>query len=226
MASGHPEIFVKSGVYCTAQRFDGKHKNEFLVRYPNGSMCLYENNVLKQQWQENGNEQISNEFVTYKNGRVDFRQSYQYIWEQANHVRFVYHRKGIRMEIWSAKTRHMLYHGGCNGRGEKDGRGIEYDEESGTVAVEGMWSEGVLIEVIRCFNGDTMTELKRNGVDSVDPTKRIPIYVGGFRYDEDNERFIREGKGCLIDERTGTAFRESDWKNGKEVSGVNLLHGC
>ena len=81
VASGHPEIFVKSGVQCTAQRFDGKHKNEFLVRYPNGSMCLYENNVLKQQWQENGNEQISNEFVTYKNGRVDFRQSYQYIWE-------------------------------------------------------------------------------------------------------------------------------------------------
>ena len=30
-----------------------------------------------------------------------------------------------------------------------------------------------------------MTELKRNESDSLDPTKRIPIYVGGFLYDED-----------------------------------------
>ena len=81
-----------------------------------------------------------------------------------------------------------------------------------------------MIEVIRCFNGDVMTELIRNGSDSLDPVKRIPIYVGGFRYDEDNETFIREGKGSLIDEKSGIAIRESEWKDGKEVSGVNL-HG-
>ena len=128
------------------------------------------------------------------------------------------------MEIWSVKTGHLLYHGEYNERRMKEGWGIEYDEESGSMVVEGIWSKGRLIEVIRCFNGDTMTELKRNGEDSLDPTKRIPIYVGGFRYDEDNETFVREGKGCLIDEKTGIATRESEWKDGKEVSGVNL-HG-
>ena len=128
------------------------------------------------------------------------------------------------MEIWSAKTGHLLYHGESNERRMKEGWGIEYDEESGNVVVEGIWSKGRLMEVIRCFNGDTMTELKRNGSDSLDPTIRIPIYVGGFRYDEDNERFVREGKGCLIDENTGIATRECEWKDGKEVSGVNL-HG-
>ena len=106
----------------------------------------------------------------------------------------------------------------------KEGWGIEYDEDSGTAVVEGIWSKGRLIEVIRCFNGDTMTELKRNGSDSLDPTKRIPIYVGGYRYDEDNETFVREGKGCLIDEKSGIATRESEWKDGKEVSGRDL-HG-
>ena len=99
------------------------------------------------------------------------------------------------MEIWSAKTGHLIFHGEYNDNRKRLGWGIEYDEESGNVVVKGIWINGELTEVIRCFNGDTMTELRRNGVDSLDPTKRMPIYVGGFRYDEDNGTFIREGKG-------------------------------
>ena len=63
--------------------------------------------------------------------------------------------------------------------------GIEYDVESGNMVAEGIWSKGKLIEEIRCFNGGVMTELKRIGSDGLDSMKRIPIYVGGFRYDED-----------------------------------------
>ena len=62
---------------------------------------------------------------------------------------------------------------------------IEYDIESGNMVAEGIWSKGTLIEVIRCFNGGVMTELKRIGSDSLEPMKRIPIYMGGFRYDEE-----------------------------------------
>ena len=186
---------------------------------------MFENNVLKQEWKEEKNGKKSEEFIRYKNGRADFSQRFEYIMEQMNSKRFVYHKKGLRMEIWSAKTGHLLYHGEYNERRMKEGWGIEYDEESGSMVVEGIWSKGRLLEVIRCFNGDTMTELKRNGEDSLDPTKRIPIYVGGFRYDEDNETFVREGKGCLIDEKTGIATRECEWKDGKEVSGVDLKGG-
>ena len=57
--------------------------------------------------------------------------------------------------------------------------------ESGNMVAEGIWSKGKLIEEIRCFNGGVMIELKRNGSDNLDPTKRIPIYVGGFRHDEE-----------------------------------------
>ena len=186
---------------------------------------MYENNVLKQEWKEDKNGKKSEEFIRYKNGRADFSQRFEYILEQMNSKRFVYHKKGLRMEIWSAQTGHLLYHGESNERRMREGWGIEYDEDSGTAVVEGIWSKGRLIEVIRCFNGDTMTELKRNRSDSLDPTKRIPIYVGGFRYDEDNETFVREGKGCLIDVKTGIATRECEWKDGKEVSGVDLYGG-
>ena len=186
---------------------------------------MYENNVLKQKWKENDQGKRSEEFMAYKNGRVDFRQRFQDILEQTNFYRIIYNKKVQRMEITSSITGNLMYHGGYNERRMKEGWGIEYDEESGNVVVEGIWSRGVLKEVIRCFNGDTMTELKRNGEDSLDPTKRIPIYVGGFRYDEDNERFIREGKGCMIDGKTGIATRECEWKDGKEVSGVKLTDG-
>ena len=221
---GHPETLVKNGKLYTVQRYQGKHKNEFTLRSETGEVYLYENNVLKQEWQENQNGKKSEEFIRYKNGRAYFGQRFEYILEQMNSKRFVYHKKGLRMEIWSAQTGHLLYHGEYDERRMKEGWGIEYDEESGNAVVEGIWSRGALIEVIRCFNGDTMTELKRNGSDSLDPTKRIPMYVGGFRYDEDNETFVREGKGCLIDEKSGIATRECEWKDGKEVSGVNL-HG-
>ena len=63
--------------------------------------------------------------------------------------------------------------------------GIEYDVKSRNMVAEGIWSKGKLIEEIRCFNGGVMTELKRNESDSLDSMKRIPIYVGGFRYDEE-----------------------------------------
>ena len=215
---------VKNGVRYTLQRYQGKHKNEFLLRSETGDVYLFENNVLKQEWKEDQNGKKLGEFIRYKRGRADFSQRFEYILEQVNSKRIVYHKKGLRMEIWSVKTGHLLYHGESNERRMKEGWGIEYDEESGNVVVEGIWSKGRLIEVIRCFNGDTMTELKRNGSDSLDPTKRIPIYVGGFRYDEDNETFVREGKGCLIDEKSGIATRECEWKDGKEVSGVDL-HG-
>ena len=222
---GGPEPFVKNGIRYTIHRYQGKHKNEFTLRSEFGDVYLYENNVLKQEWKEGKNGKKSEEFIRYKNGRADFSQRFEYITEQMNSKRFVYHKKGVRMEIWSAKTGHLLYHGESNERLMKEGWGIEYDEESGNMVVEGIWSKGRLIEVIRCFNGDTMTELKRNGSDSLDPVKRIPIYVGGYRYDEDNERFVREGRGCLIDEERGIATRECEWKDGKEVSGVDLYGG-
>ena len=195
------------------------------MRSDNGDVFLYENNVLKQSWKENENGRKSEEFIRYKNGRVDFSQRFQDILQQVNSKRIVYHKKGLRMEIWSAKTGHLLYHGKFNEKLMKEGWGIEYDEESGNMVLEGVWSNGRLKEVIRCFNGDVMTELKRNGADSLDPTKRIPFYVGGFRYDKDNETFIREGKGCLINEKSGMATRECEWINGVEENGVNLIEG-
>ena len=116
-----------------------------------------------------------------------------------------------------------MYYGERIDTVKKEGWGIEYDEEGGMMVLEGIWSKGILTKVIRYFVGDTMTEQKRNEKDSLDPLKRIFLYVGGLRFDEDIETFVQEGKGCLIDEETGIATTPvCEWKDGKEVSGVDL----
>ena len=198
---GHPETLMKNKKQYTVQRYQGKHKNEFLLHCETGDVFLYESNVLQQYWRESENGMKSEEFIRYKNGRVDFSQRFQDILEKTNSQHIVYHKKGLRMEIWSAQTGHLLYYGKYNKKRQREGWGIEYDEESGNEVLEGIWEKGRLIEVIRCFNGDTMTELKRNGSDSLDPMKRIPIYIGGFRNDEDNKTFIQENVECLIDKK-------------------------
>ena len=224
-SSGYPLPLTRHGVRYTLQRYQGAHKNEFTLRSENGTVYLFENNILKQKWQENEKGVKSETFIAYKNGRAHFSQQFKEIYEKRDFSRIVNHKRGLRLEITSVTTDYVIFHGMFDDKHQKDGWGIEFDEESGNVVLEGIWSNGVLKEVIRCFNGNVMTELKRNGADSLDPTKRIPIYVGGFRYDEDNERFIREGKGCLIDEKTGIATRECEWRDGKEVSGRDLYEG-
>ena len=71
---------------------------------------MFENNVLKQKWQEKEKGKRSEEFIAYKNGRVDFRQRFEDILEQRNFNHIINHVKGLRMEIWSAKTGNLLYH--------------------------------------------------------------------------------------------------------------------
>ena len=139
---------------------------------------------MQQEWKEDKKENKSEEYVRHKNGRADFSQRFECMVELMNNKCIVYHKKGLDIEICSAKTDHLQYHGKFNERQMKASWEIEYDIESGNMVAEGIWSKGKLIEHIRCFNRGVMTELKRNESDSLDSMKRIPIYVGGFRYDK------------------------------------------
>ena len=222
---GDPKEILQNGEAYTIQYYRGKHKNECVMRTSTGDACLYENGVMKMRWKENKNGMKHDEFVVYKRGRVDFRQNFKDIIEQNDYFRIVNHKKGPRLEITDFKTGNYIYHGKFDNNFKKDGWGVECDRENGQMILEGIWSKGELIEIIRLFDGDTMTELRRNGADNLDPLNRFPVYVGEFRYDADSETFVREGVGCLIDEKTRIATRECEWRDGKEVSGVNLRDG-
>ena len=82
------------------------------------------------------------------------------------------------MEIYSQESGQRLYHGEFNEDREREGWGIQYDEKSGAILLEGIWK--------------IMTEFKRNG-NNIIASNRIPVYVGEFVYDESKESFIRNG---------------------------------
>ena len=128
------------------------------------------------------------------------------------------------MEIYSQESGQRLYHGEFNEDREREGWGIQYDEKSGAILLEGIWKRNKLVEIVRKIEGSIMTEFKRNG-NNIIASNRIPVYVGEFVYDEEKESFIRNGRGYWIDEETRIATREVEWKDGVEVSGRDLYDG-
>ena len=79
---------------------------------------------------EGGQEgkQIGGVYST-QNGRADFSQRLECMVELRNIKCIVYHKKGLEIEICSAKTDHMQYHGEFNERQIKESWEIEYDVE-------------------------------------------------------------------------------------------------
>ena len=164
------------------------------------------------------------EFTRFEKGRVAFVQSFDDLLDNRNFNRIVNHENGERLEIYSHDSGKLIYHGEFNEKRERQGWGIQYDDKSGRMLLEGIWKGNKLVEIIRKIEGSIMIEFKRNGNNTI-ASNRIPVFVGEFVYDEEKESFIRNGGGYWIDEETRIATREVEWKDGVEVSGRDLYNG-
>ena len=208
----------------TVQYFQGDHADEYTLKNKN-KVCLYYNGILKMVYQENQYGCQTGDFTRFDNGHVAFVQSFDEILDNSKYFyRIVNHVRGERLEIYSSQSGKLVYHGEFNKDREREGWGIEYDEDSGAMRLEGMWKKNNLVEIIRKIEGNSMIEFKRNG-NNVLVSDRIPVYIGEFRYDESSESFIRNGVGYCIDEETRIAYREVEWKDGSEVCGKELFDG-
>ena len=175
-------------------------------------------------YEEDVNGAQVGEFTRFENGCVAFVQSFDDILDSLNFNRIVNHENGERLEIYSNDSGKLVYHGEFNEEREREGRGIQYDEKTGRMMLEGIWKGNKLVEIIRKIEGNIMTEFKRNGNNTI-ASNRIPVFIGEFVYDESKESFIRNGRGYWIDEETRIATREVEWKDGVEVSGRDLYDG-
>ena len=219
-----PKRITRDGSNYSFQCFQGDHADEYIVK-KDGNVCLFHNGILKMYYQEEEeNETQIGDFTQFENGCVAFVQSFDDIWDNRNCYRIVNHIQGERLEIYSYESGKRLYHGEFNEYREREGWGIEFDEKSGDMILEGIWKKNKLKEIIRKIEGTIMTEFKRNG-DNTIVSNRIPVYTGEFVYDESKESFMRNGRGYWIDEETRIATRESVWSDGVEVSGRDLYDG-
>ena len=175
------------------QYYQGDNADEYILNKDN-TVCLFQNGILKMCYEEDDDGSLIGDFTRFENGCAAFVQSFDEILDQHNFNRIVNHVRGERMEIYSHTTGRLVYHGEFNENRNREGWGIQYDEKTGDMLLEGMWKNNKLVQIIRKIEGTIMIEFKENG-DNTSAINRIPIYVGGFIYDEEKESFIRNGRG-------------------------------
>ena len=234
-------------------KYQGKHEDEFVVKEmkdgkPNGQVQLFRDNVLQQSWTEKDGKEEGN-LTIYKDGiaqyilrwcdlkQVTTRNAYDNTDDKYDNVYMhmvVNNKNGCRrLEIRSVRNDVVVYRGEYNDSLECEGLGIAYDEESGVEKWCGYYKNGKLACMYQRFekeedddNGDMrMIEYvvleKEENQDN-----RIPIYIGGYVFDEKTNRFYRNGMGKVIDADSGICDRISQWDHGKEIEGSEcVLYG-
>ena len=160
------------------QRFQGEHADEYTLTKDN-KVCLFQNGILKMVYEVGEEETPIGEFTRFNNGCVAFVQSFYDIYDQRNFNRVINHVRGEQLEIYSHESDHLIYHGEYNEKREREGWGIEYDEKTGAMLLEGIWKGNKLVEILRKIEGGIMIEFKRNGNNTI-ASNRIPVFVGEF----------------------------------------------
>ena len=224
--------------------YQGDHSSEYLLREMKegkveGRCQLFIRRILSLAWMMKNGKRIGG-VTEYKNGKALQRENWDSILGNDGDRRIIENSKeGLIMTI-RRECKHengkgesdddlVIYRGGFDEEMNRDGYGIEYDmENDGKEKIEGYWSKDKLIRMIREFDADNnqMIEYAENKGENgnVELLNRIPIYIGG--YSIENGKFVRNGIGYLIDEKSGTAIRESEWEHGKEKKGgIDLYEG-
>ena len=218
----NPKTFNNNGVEYSLQYYQKKHKNEYVIKSKKGDCCLYKNGLLKMIWKEDDDGNRMGEFVSFDKGRISFIQNFANLLNGNEWIRIINDKRGECMEIW--KEDKVVYRGEFNDLHEREGIGIMFDASTSKELLEGVFKNNELVGILKIFEGDEMIELYDNG-NSMDVSKQIPIYIGGYVLDENDGEYKRNGLGYLIDEIKRIATRECIYEKGIEVSGRNLFDG-
>lgn len=211
------------GIEYDLQYFQTDHSKEYILRSSSGMTRLFKNGVLKLSWKEENGRRVGN-FTSYDKGRVMFMENWDNLLGGNQLVRIVNKKIGEVMEILDENTLVVLYRGGFDSNYDRHGIGVEFDRKTGNEISEGVWEHGRLLRVLKEFDGKEMTEFVESN-DNLDIASRVPIYIGGYYYDEESGAYMRNGVGYLIDISTRIASRECVWEYGVEVSGIDLFDG-
>ena len=231
------KILIK-GVEYEVTLYQGDHTNEYLLSEMKdgkveGRCQLFNRGILSLAWMMKNGKRIGG-ITAYENGKAIQKENWDSLLGNEEDRRIIENGKeGLIMTIRSKGKEEeegdgcVIYRGGFDEEMNRDGYGIEYDIEDGKEKIEGYWSKDKLIRMIREFDADNnqMIEYAENDESNMELLNRIPIYIGGYCID--NGKCVRNGVGYLIDEKSGTANRESEWANGKEKKeeGTDLYEG-
>ena len=194
-----------------------------------GRCQLFSHGILSLSWIIKNGKRVG-EVTNYESGKALLKESWASLFGDGER-RVIENTNGglimsIRYDSPEENEEIVVYRGGFDEKMNRHGYGIEYDRKSGREKIEGYWEKDQLIQVIREFDieKNIMIEYAEES-NNADLLCRIPVYTG--QYSIESGKFVRNGTGYLIDEKSGVAIRESEWENGKEKEGggIDLYEG-
>lgn len=212
-----------NGEQYEVQYFENDYAEQYTLRRVGSSTVrLFENGVLLQEWNENNGKKNGN-CTQYELGMVKQIQNWENLASDGDLIRILNTKAGSQVEFIDRTSGVVVYRGEYDRLIHRHGRGVEFDRSTGKELFEGYWKSGKLERVLKSFRANRMTEFKDEA--NVDVTTRVPVYIGGYVYNQSSNTFSRNGLGCSIDPVTRIATCEEEWENGVQVRVTELVNG-
>ena len=216
---------VVDGVEVEIVMYQGEHCDEYLVREVESGRCsLFYKGILKLSWKEVNGVRVGG-FTLYEKGKALRSEDWNGLGGK-EHRCIENCKNGLDLMI---EGNGVVYRGGFDAveSMKREGRGMEFDEESGRVLRCGVWKNDELFQIEKeCESEEVMIEYTIDEeMENVSLLNRHPVYEGGYVFDEEKRVFLRNGYGCEIDVNTGMAVREGTWERGVLKESVGLYDG-
>ena len=201
----------------------GEHCDEYLVREMKSGRCsLFYKGILQLSWKEVNGVKIGG-FTVYEKGKALRSEDWKGLGGK-EHRCIENCKSGLELVI---EGNGVVYRGGFDDveSMKREGRGMEFDEESGRVLRCGVWKNDELFQMEKeCESDEVMIEYAiEEGTSNLIVLNRHPVYEGGYVFDEEKKEVLRNGYGCEIE--GGVAVREGTWERGVLKESVELYDG-
>ena len=203
--------------------YQGEHCDEYLVREVKSGRCsLFYKGIIQLSWKEVDGIRAGG-FTLYEKGKALRSED----WNQLGgkeHRCIENCKNGLELMI---EGNGVVYRGGFDDveSMKREGRGMEFDEESGRVLRCGVWKNDELFQIEKeCEDEEVMIEYAIDeGMENVSLLNRHPVYEGGYVLDEEKRELLRNGEGCEIE--GGVGVKEGTWERGVLKESVGLYDG-
>ena len=191
----------------------------------NGKCQLFKDGLLQQSWTQEDGKYVGG-FTVYEQGKAVLLQNWKNCFG-AQEIRYIENsEKLLQLIIRDRTTMKVLYRGGFQqDRLLREGSGYEYDDE-GHLLHYGVFHEDALFQLFQRFEDKEMVEYAvEEGISNIPLKERHPVYRGEFLFDDTNNVYLRHGKGCVFDKKTGMMIGEGEWERGVEKAMRSLHNG-
>ena len=206
--------------------FQNEHSDEYLLEDVQGrEFQLFYKGIIQLSWTKI-DESKTGGFTLFEDGIAMRSEKFDSFFGK-DHRYIINGETKMDLIVCKGESNQMVYRGGFDSveSMKREGKGMEFDEQSGRLLRCGVWKRDELFQITQEFESeDVMIEYKtEEGKENVSVVNRHPMYKGGYVYDEGKGEVLRDGIGYEMESESGLCEQKGEWKNGELLKG-QLLH--